>query len=172
MNGFYAQIQPKSITYRPYTENNVLKLKNALSNHNFNEIYSTTDPNNAYDSLSNTIIQHLDKFIPEKTVHFNKYKHRKEPWVTKEILSSIKERDQLHKKIIKSKPNKNGLQNLEIQYNECQSKVRKLVKCAKRKFDIQKFEKCKNESKIIWQNINSLLGKQNNKHNFVSIINI
>ena len=164
-------IHPKSITYRPYTENNVLKLKNALSNHNFNEIYSTTDPNNAYDSLSNTIIQHLDKFIPEKTVRFNKYKHRKEPWVTKEILSSIKERDQLHKKIIKSKPNKNGLQNLEIQYNECQSKVRKLVKCAKRKFDIQKFEKCKNESKIIWQNINSLLGKQNNKHNFVSIIN-
>ena len=161
---------PKSVTYRPYTENNVLKLKTALLNHNFNSIYSTSDPNYAYDSLSNTLSQYLDKYIPEKTVRFNKYKHRKEPWVTKEILSSIKERDQIHKKITKSK-SKTLRENLETQYSECQSSIRKLVKSAKRKFEIEKFEKCKNESKMIWQNINSVLGKKNNKHNFVSITN-
>ena len=49
--------------------------------------------------------------------------------------------------------------------------MRKLVKNAKRNYEKDRFEKCKNESKLIWQNINKLLGKKNNKNNFVCIQN-
>ena len=160
---------PKTVTYRPYTEKNISKLKQALSTRNFAELYSSTDPNNAYDILTKTFNQHVDEFIPEKTVRFNKYKHKKEPWVTKEILSTIKHRDQLHKKLHNSKSIMDRTK-LETQYNDCRLSIRKLVKSAKRNYERDKFEKCKNESKLIWQNINSVLGKQNNKHEFVSII--
>ena len=64
---------PKTVTYRPYTEKNIIKLKNALSNQEFHELYSTNDPNTAYDILTSTFIGQLDEIIPEKTVRFNKY---------------------------------------------------------------------------------------------------
>ena len=76
----------------------------------------------------------------------------------------------MHKKINKSKK-PTEREKLEIQYNECRVSIRKLVKSAKRQHEREKFEKCKNESKQIWQNINNLLGRNNNKHNFVSIVN-
>ena len=160
---------PKTVTYRSYTEKNILKLKNALSTQDFDELFSSNDPDIAYDNLTNTFNHCLDKHIPEKTVRFNQYKHKKEPWVTKEILSSIKRRDQLHKKITKLK-SKTGQTALEIQYNECRSSIKKMVKSAKRQYERAKFENCKNDSKMIWQNINNLLGKKNNKHNFVNIM--
>ena len=160
---------PKTVTYRPYTEKNITILKDALFNQNFDELYSSTDPNKAYDILTNTFNTYLDKVIPEKTVRFNKYKHKKEPWVTKEILSTIKRRDKLHKQLIKSK-SITERNKLELQYNDYRSSVQKLVKSAKRAYERNKFEKCRNESKLIWQNINSLLGRQNNKKNIVSII--
>ena len=84
---------PKTITYRPFTDENILKMKDALCDHNFDYIYDCNDPNLAYDYLIESLKKLLDEIIPEKTMRFNKHKHKKEPWVNKEILSAIKNRD-------------------------------------------------------------------------------
>ena len=90
--------QPKTVSYRPYTQKNISKLKNILLEQNFSDLFSKTNADEAYEILSSTVMKRIDDCMPVKTVRFNKYKHKKEPWVTKEILSNIKQRDQLYKK--------------------------------------------------------------------------
>ena len=59
----------------------------------------TTDPSLAYDKLVNAISSCKEKHLKPKYVKFKKYKHRKSPWITTEILRSMKSRDELYKKI-------------------------------------------------------------------------
>ena len=44
----------------------------------------------------------LNREIPMKSVRFNKYIHKNEPWITKDILESMKTRDNIHMKFMKS----------------------------------------------------------------------
>ena len=81
---------PKTLTYRPLTEKNMNLFGKALQEQNFEELYLSNDPNTAYDIFVEKYTNLYDKVIPLKTVRFNKYKHKKQPWITKEILSKIK----------------------------------------------------------------------------------
>ena len=51
---------PKTITYRPYTEKNIMKLRNALCDHNFESIYDSSDPNFAYEYIIKSFNELLD----------------------------------------------------------------------------------------------------------------
>ena len=52
-----------------------------------------------------------------------------------------------------------------------ESFYRKIIRTAKRNYEKELFEKCKNDSKSIWRNINSVLGKNRHKKNIPSKIN-
>ena len=161
---------PKTVTYRPLTKKNMTLLGNALSEQNFEDLYLCNDPDTAYNLLVDRYSKVCDEVIPLKTVRFNKYKHKKKPWITNEILSLIKRRDKLHRKIRNSKSSSERAR-YQTQYSECTSELNKSIKVAKRNHEREKFENCKNNSKMIWQNINSIIGKQNNKQDSVNIIN-
>ena len=55
-----------------------------------------SDPNLNYDIMERTILNSKEKYLPSKTVRFNKYKHNLSPWITNGILASIRYRDKLH----------------------------------------------------------------------------
>ena len=57
------------------------------------------DPNINYDKLEKILCEAKEKHLPVKTVKFNKYKHKRSPWITLGILKSIKFRDGLYKKL-------------------------------------------------------------------------
>ena len=162
--------RPKTVTYRPFTEKNISKFNEALKNTDFSSILSMTDPNEAYNYLINVYNNLLDEVIPLKTVRFNKHKHNLNPWASKDILLSIKYRDKLHSKIKKAK-NISQRIKLEKSYNDYRIFLNKKIKTAKRKYDNELFEKCKNDSKSIWRNINSILGKTRHKKNIPAKIN-
>ena len=161
---------PKTVTYRPYTEINISKFNNALKETNFDNVYQSNDPNDAYDNLMKIYNDTLDTIIPLKTVRFNKYKHSTKPWISKEILLSIKYRDKLHSKLKKAKSDTQRVK-LEESYNEYRSFLNKKIKKARRDYEKERFKKCKNDSKSIWKNINEILGKCNNKKCIPSKIN-
>ena len=58
---------------------------------------SNCNPNENYAKLENIITQVKEKHLPTKMVKFNKYKHKKCPWVTNGILNSIQYRDSFYK---------------------------------------------------------------------------
>ena len=153
---------PKTVTYRPFTDKNISKFDEKLKSTDFSELYAVNCPSEAYDKLINRYDTLLDEIIPEKTAKFNKYKHSFNPWITKGIRLSIKHRDKLHTKIKKSKTEKERNKH-EQTYNEYRTFLNKIIKTAKRQHDKERFKKCKNDSKSLWLNINSILGKSHNK---------
>ena len=74
---------PKTVTYRPFIESNVSKIKEALETTNFSIVFEINDPSVVYDNLINIYNDTLNNTTPLKTVRFNKYKHSINHWVTK-----------------------------------------------------------------------------------------
>ena len=161
---------PKTISYRAFTDKNISKFNQALKTTEFNDLYNINCPNMAYDKLIDKYNSILNDIIPMKTTKFDKYKHNFNPWVTKGIRLSIKHRDKLHCKIKKTKNDRERIK-LELSYNEYRSFLHKIIKTSKRQYDKERFEKHRNDSKSLWMNINSILGKSSNKKDIPLKIN-
>ena len=58
-----------------------------------------SNPNATYDKLLSIIDNARRKHTPSKRVKFHRHKHKKQEWITKGILKSIKFRDNLYKQI-------------------------------------------------------------------------
>ena len=60
-----------------------------------------SDPNLNFHIMERTILNSKEKYLPSKTVQFNKYKHKLSPWITNGILASMRYRDKLHYQLTK-----------------------------------------------------------------------
>ena len=157
--------KPKYVSYRPFTEKNIKKLNDSLDHCDMTSIYNSDNPDTAYASLISLYNSNLDKHIPIKTTKFNKYKHKFEPWITKGILQSIKQRDILYNKLYKAK-NTHRHQILETQYTEHKRILNKLLRQAKHMYYNNKIMESKQDSKKMWENINNILKRTRNKLDF------
>ncbi len=59
----------------------------------------TVNPNVNYNKVHDLIDNAKNKHLPFKMVTFNKYKHKKSKWITGGLITSIKYRDNLYKKL-------------------------------------------------------------------------
>ena len=164
ISNFKRVSNPKYITYRPFTESNIIKLRNKLNDADFSPIYATENPNTSYNLMIDIYKKNLDEIIPLKSARFNKYKHRINPWITKGILTSIKHRDKLHKKM-KNAKSLTQKAKLEKDFTEYRSLLHKTIQKMKRKYELDIFEKSKNNCKLIWKSINRIIGKNHDKTN-------
>ena len=84
-------IPHKYITINKQTPNAIHNFKEELSSSNIMELLDVnlkSNPNNNYDVLHDLIC--AQKHFPNKKIKFNKYKHKNTPWITTDILKSIK----------------------------------------------------------------------------------
>ena len=77
------------------------KIKNELNseciynnlNHELN-----SDPNPNYNKFICHLMSIKEKYMPIKLVRYNKYRHKKNTWITNSLLKSIKYRDKMYPK--------------------------------------------------------------------------
>ena len=77
---------------------NFIHSMSAIGSMNFSYLLET-DPNYNYDPIDSLAQDKLDEHMPLQSFRFNKYKHKRQPWMTGEILHSIKYRDKLYHKL-------------------------------------------------------------------------
>ena len=154
----------KYISYRPLTNNNICKFNEALNSCDMSPILCSEDPNEAYNKLLCIYQTKLDEVIPIKTVRFNKYHHKIEPWMTKEILDSIRIRDKLNENMLKSTPM--NYESAKTKYTKHRNALNKVIKVEKRRYNFDQFNKSKHDIKSMWNNINRILNKTRNKLDF------
>ena len=65
----------------------------------------SADPTLNYNILEDILCELKNKHFQSKFVKFNKYKHKKSPWITTGILRSIKFQNQLYKQFRKAPVN-------------------------------------------------------------------
>ena len=164
---------PKYVEIQKEDENSVKLLIESLSNSNLNEkinLELTSDPNLTYSQIESEIQLHVNKHLPIKRIRFNKYKHKKTPWITTGILTSMRFRDNLYRKWKAHAPNSTAYETYRTNFNTYSKIINKLIKDAKFKYYNHEFDKYKSDIKKTWRTINSILNRNRKVNNFPAYI--
>ena len=89
---------PKYIEVENLTPLAINNFKQAIVKSNVYEKLKTdpdANPNNNYEILSSAITESKENHIPKKTQRFNKYKHKKEKWMSSALLKSVVHKNKL-----------------------------------------------------------------------------
>ena len=121
------------------------------------------DPNESYDKLENAIINAKNNNFQPKYFPLNKYKHNLSPWMTAGILWSIKFRDNMYRKLIKTDSNASEYSAPDNNLRIYKTILRKSVRLAKANFYANRLEQHKSDMRRTWPTINDILNKNREK---------
>ena len=133
--------------------------------------WSTLHSNNvdvAFNQFQSKIEESLDKIAPYKHITIPNHKMWKEPWITKGLSNSMNKCIQLYKKtLIKNAP-QHTYNKYKI-YRNCLTKIKRNAKVS---YYIQKCYSLKSNVKKLWQLINNIIKKTNDKTTLIDYITI
>ena len=87
------------------------------------------------------------------------------PWITKEILTSIRTKNILYRKLCKSKFQNNDLLN---KYKTLRNKLNRMKNQSKKKYYHRQIQLSGNDRKKTWRTINNIIGKRKSSTNLPS----
>ena len=154
----------KKITYRRKGEmcDNVFKDK--LRDSNLGDILLIQNVNEAFDLFTNIVKNIYNEAYPFVTKHV-KYNAVKNPWITSAIKTSINTKNKMYKKFVKY-PITYG-----DSYKRYRNNLTKIIKAAKNRYYIHKFNQCNGDIKQTWRQINNIMGKDHDNVNTIFKIN-
>ena len=140
---------------RNITSTSVTLLTNDLKVFDWNIVLHLDDVNIAYETFLNKFLFLCDRHMP---IHPKENKHRtkiKKPWITRDILKSIKKNNVLYG-LYKSDPSVHN----KFNYTQHRNKLNSLKRCAKRKYYFDKIKAVKSDLRKTWNVVNSILSKK------------
>jgi hypothetical protein len=158
----------KYVTFRPINDLSLSHFNEVLQNENWQSVLSENDPNTAYRKFLTIYTDHMNNTMPLKTCRFNKYKHKAHPWITKGLLKSLYTKDKLYSKYIKCR-NPDLRQERENDFKNYRNLHNKLIRIAKSMYWHNTFDLARNDIKLTWKNINTILGRNNKKTHFPEV---
>ena len=150
------------VTIQKYDEENIEKCISDFKSSSIHiEIDELSDPNDCVIKLQDVIIDMKNKYFPIRKINFNKYKHKKQRWMTQGILHSIKFRDKLYAKMRNCPTESIKYQNLRKNLQTYNRILKTNIRIAKLSYYHTLFENCKNDIKTTWSNISDLINRKN-----------
>jgi len=153
----------KYITIRKETTNSITNILSDLNETQFTQILNTSpdaNPEENYKIFHNTLLNIINKHIPHKKVKFNKYKHKKNEWITIGILKSIKHRDNLLKDMKSCNVSSNQYVVAQKTYKDYKSILQKVIRKSKELYYQEYFTKNKDNMSKTWRKIKDLTSKK------------
>ena len=123
------------------------------------------DPNINYNLLSSTIDQAKTKHIPKKSKKFNKRKHKKEPWMTNNLLVRINRKNDMYREW-KSTNNNEEYEIKKINFKTFDNIITEEIKNAKHQYYFDTFTSHKNNIKKTWKTIDETLNRGKSRTQF------
>lgn len=151
------------ITFRDFSKNSHDKFTQELLQINWEELYHMTNANESFNYFIDIIIKLYNKCFPIKT-KFVTEKRLQNPWLTRGLMNSIKH------KFILFKQSKLGIIS-HATYKIYRNNLTKAIRNAKCNYYSNFFSDFKNNTKKIWQAINTLKGnsQENTKINSLKL---
>ena len=147
-------------------QENMDKFKNEVANadlYNKLDLDINTDPNYNYEIFSKHLQAAKIKHIPKKIKKLNKRKHKKEKWMTNELLIKVVEKNKLYVNWKTTPINLEKYEEIKKQFKEYEKNVIKLIKEAKQQYFDRIFTAYRTDLKKTWRTISETLC-QNKKH--------
>ena len=123
----------------------------------------TLDPNVNFNILENMLTKLYEQHFSLKTVRYEKYKHKKENWITTGILHSIKYRDKMDRKLKQTAPTDADFSILSVNLSVYKKILNKTIRNEKRSYYSSLFEKSKTSAKDTWAAIKMIMNSNSNQ---------
>ena len=133
---------------------------NELIDHDWEMLYDIKNVNIAWDYFLNKIYDVINIMCPLKEFHI---KNKKDPWITNEILESIRDKDVL----LRRAKITNNIGDWEIA-RQARNRVNMNIKNVKADFIKDNLDQHQSDSKRFWKDIQNILPKKNksNQRNY------
>ena len=140
---------------RQLKPSNIKGLVNALSLVDWQiVINTTTEPDEAYNAFISKFSTLYDAHCPIINKNISKRNSPKKPWITKGLIKSLQTKDKLFKFFVANPTPSN-----KLKYTDYRNHLNLLLRLSKKSFITSKIEDNKNNSKLMWRTLNSLLGR-------------
>ena len=153
------------ITHRLMKPNNIQDFYNALQSHNWSRVIDCKDANQSYTLFLDEYKTLMNNHLPLITKRFNRKYHKVKSWITRGIMNSLVTRNNIHRKLLKCKNEELRLK-LSTELRNYRNILNRTIRAAKKMYWQDKFDSCRNDMKLMWRNINDVLSRTKNKHNF------
>ena len=163
---------PKLIKVQNYHEEAFQKFNADLASYNFVSLLQKGTVDENYDILD-TVLKNLnEKHFPFKMVKFNKYKHRKNNWITRAILNSIKFRDKLYVKLKKTPIDNPMHTTMKLNLATYNKILKTSIRLAKLQYYHDTLKKFRKDIKNTWITIKEIINHTKNKKNLPKLFRI
>ena len=123
------------------------------------------NPNNNYKILSAVIMESKANHLPKKIQRFNKYKHKKEKWMSSALLKSVVHKNKLYRDW-KSTTDNNEYQIKQVNFKTYERILKNMIEECKQKYYFDTFSAQKNDIKKTWATIDEKLNRKRNSTDF------
>ena len=122
---------------------------------------ANADPNHNYEILTQQLQHAKQKHLPTKLTKFNKYRHKKNKWITNGILKSLKTKNKLYKVLQQTcTDNYERFEQIKVRFNRFRSILRESIKRAKQTYYNTTFDRFKHDIKRTWAVIDETLHRK------------
>ena len=119
-------------------------------------VATQSNPDIGFENFMLIINNLLDKHAPFKEQAKRKEKLRFKPWTTKGILTSIRQKDKIHKEMIKANNSPNKQLKLSL-YKKYRNIIVDLLKKSKESYYRKYFDDSRRNRKAVWNGINEII---------------
>ena len=148
-----------TITSRKLNDAKINSIRNEISHIDWDITLENLNTDQSYNVFLHQTITALDKYAPKQKVTIRSCNMTREEWMTNGLIKSSKVCDNLYKQQLGSA--KGSLIN--VKYTIYRNKFNSLKRVAKKDYYLRKILNFKNDSKKLWQLLNSVVGKTRNK---------
>jgi len=145
----------RTIIIRDFSEDNIAKFKNLLSQLQWGDVISEKDCSKSYDIFLETFLTFYNSYFPPIERNFNKNFHKKEKWVSKGILISRTNKLTLQK-VFYNNPTPENSHNFRT-YRNLYNRV---IREAKKLYYHQQLDLSRDNPKKAWSILNEITCKK------------
>ena len=162
-------IRNKKVKIKTRSLKHLYRVQEELSKTDWSLLEMEKDVDEQTSILQNKLTALLDAHCPESEMEINFKNLRREPWLTKGIMNSIKKSKLLYKKTISMKQDYINIHDKYKEYNKILKRTKRL---AKTNYYIARCTEYRNNTKYLWKTINKIVGKINNKSEVIDHIKV
>ena len=152
----------KTITSRPLTDKNIEKINTDLSAIDWDQELNSQSIEDDFNKFHNIVCETINTHAPVKTKKISAKKAYQDPWITKGITTSLSKQRKMYTKMLETKKDSD-----KIKYTTYRNKLKSIIRKSKNKYLHDKCTEYKQDSRKLWQLINRILKKENNKHHVI-----
>ena len=109
----------------------------------------------------------IDKHAPERTLKIGRKSMIRDPWITTGILRSLKQQKQMYKEMLLSKTDVST-----YRYRSYRNCLQKIIRATRQNYLHDKCREYRQNGRKLWQLINRIIEKENNKQNSIESLKI